>query len=181
MRFKRTSKRIVCGLMSALMLLGNAMSGLTAYAVGPTAPVNPDGTTPNGNKPQDTAYSEGTYINDTPLRLQVSKVKTAQGGHEGIAPENTDAEQDDTITYQLSGRVDGSESELIGQYGEDNVELAYSNSGIYLGYGWMKGTLEYLINRQAQALDEKVQIIYNEYGVFAGYGYITRSWKQRMM
>ena len=174
MRFKRTSKRIVCGLMSALMLLGNAMSGLTAYAVGPTAPVNPDGTTPNGNKPQDTAYSEGTYINDTPLRLQVSKVKTAQGGHEGIAPDNTDAEQADTITYQLSGRVDGSESELIGQYGEDNIELAYSNSGIYLGYGWMKGTLEYLINRQAQALDEEVQIIYNEYGVFAGYGYITR-------
>ena len=70
--------------MSALMLLGNAMSGLTAYAVGPTAPVNPDGTTPNGNKPQDTAYSEGTYINDTPLRLQVSKVKTAQGGMKAL-------------------------------------------------------------------------------------------------
>lgn len=174
MRFKTHAKRMICGFMSAVMLLGNVASGMTVYAVEPIAPVNPDGTTPNGNKPQDTAHSEGTYVNDTPLRLQVSKVKTEQGGHEGLAPDNTDADQEDTITYRLSGRVNGSESELIGKYGNDNVELAYSGSGIYLGYGWMKGTLEYLLNRQAQGLDEDVQIIYNEYGVFAGYGYITR-------
>lgn len=171
---KSKVKRAACGAISAVMLLGNVLSGMTAYAIGSTAPVNPDGTTPNGNKPQDTAYSEGTYVNDTPLRLQVSKVKTEKGGHEGITPENTQAEMEDTVTYMVSGRIDGTAAAIIGEYGSENVELAYASNGTYLRYGWLKGTLEYLINRQAQGLDETVQIMYNEYGVFSGYAYITR-------
>ena len=34
---------------------------------------------------------------DTPARLQVSKVKTEVGGHEGIAPDKTDAPQKNTV------------------------------------------------------------------------------------
>lgn len=45
-------------------------------------------------------------------------------------------------------------------YGADYVELAYSSSGTYLGYGWKRGTLEYFLNRQAQDLEEEIQIVY---------------------
>ena len=171
---RHRTKRIICSFLSGVMLFCNLASGMTAYAVGPDSPVNPDGTKPNGNKPQDTAYVESTYVNDTPIRLQVSKVKTAVGDHEGIAPNNTDVKQEDTITYKISGRIEGTAAELSGTYGADNIELAYGNNGNYLGYGWFKGTLEYLINRKAENLNEEVQIIYNEYGTFDGYGYITR-------
>ena len=174
MLLKTKAKRIVCSVLSTVMLFGNTAGAMTAYAVGQNPPVNPDGTIPNGNKPQDQIRTEGTYINDTPLRLQVSKVKTEQGGHEGIAPESTEATQTDTITYQISGRVEGSETELLQTYGADKVELAYGSNGVYLGYGWMKGTLEYLLNRQAQNLDEDIQILYNANGVFEGYAYVTR-------
>ncbi len=174
MLLKTKAKRIVCSVLSTVMLFGNTAGAMTAYAVGQNPPVNPDGTIPNGNKPQDQICTEGTYINDTPLRLQVSKVKTEQGGHEGIAPESTEAAQTDTITYQISGRVEGSETELLQTYGADKVELAYGSNGVYLGYGWMKGTLEYLLNRQAQNLDEDIQILYNANGVFEGYAYVTR-------
>lgn len=126
-----------------------------------------------GEQTEDT-YFEQTYVNDTPIRLQVSKVKTAVGDHEGLVPGNAPA-NGNSITYRMSGRVDGAEAELIKQYGAKAVELAYSSSGTYLGYGWLTGTLEYLLNRQEQSLKEEIQIIYNEYGVFDGYGYITRT------
>ncbi|MSS36527.1 MSCRAMM family protein [Clostridium porci] len=174
MLLKTKAKRMICSVLSAAMLLSNTAGAMTAYAVGPNPPMNPDGTIPNGNKPQDEIRTEGTYINDTPLRLQVSKVKTEQGGHEGIAPDATDATQENTITYQISGRVNGTATELLQKYGADKVELAYGNNGVYLGYGWLKGTLEYLLNRQAQNLDEEIQILYNANGVFEGYAYVTR-------
>lgn len=101
-------------------------------------PVNPDGTTPNGNKPQDTINTEGTYINDTPARLQVSKVKTEVGGHEGIAPDKTDAPQKNTVTYKISGRVEGAAADLLRDYGADHIELAYSSNNAYLGYRWLR-------------------------------------------
>lgn len=168
-------KRITCAFLSVAMLAGNLLTGITAYATGTENPLPPDDTTSAGTTTQDTGYTEGAYINDTPLRLQVSKIKTAPGDHEGIAPDNTDADQNNTVTYMISGRVDGSESELVNNYGADQVELAFSSSGTYLGYGWKKGTLEYLINRQAQNLEEDIQIIYNEYGVFDGFAYVTRT------
>ena len=177
MRYKKTAKRVLCGLMAGVMILGNAMTG---FAIDSTPPVNPDGTKPNGNKPQDTIQTENTYVNDTPLRLQVSKVKTAPGEHEGIAPKNTqditEEDRKDTITYKISGRVDGKEADLIKKYGDANIELAYTENGVYLGYGWYRGTLEYLLNRQAQSgLNETLQIMYDaESGVFAGYAYVTR-------
>ena len=167
-------KRLTCLTLSTLMMLSNSSTCLTAYAIGGQAPVNPDGTTPNGNKPQDTIHTEGTYINDTPMRLQVSKVKTAVGDHEGIAPKTTDAPQDNTVTYKISGRVEGAAADLVREYGKDHIELAYSSNNTYLGYGWLKGTLEYLLNRQAENLDETMQIMYNAQGVFEGYAYVTR-------
>lgn len=175
MLLKQKLKRITSMALSFSLMFGNSFSCITAYAVNPQAPVNADGTKPNGNKPQDVTHTEGTYINDTPMRLQVSKVKTAVDAHEGIAPDNTDVPQNNTITYKISGRVEGAATDLLKEYGADNIELAYSSNNVYLGYGWIKGTLEYLINRQAQNLDETMQILYNAQGVFEGYAYVTRT------
>ena len=98
MLFKTGIRRVTGLLLSTALIFGNIAPSMTAYAVDAQRPVNPDGTTPNGNKPQDTINTEGTYINDTPARLQVSKVKTEVGGHEGIAPDKTDAPQKNTVT-----------------------------------------------------------------------------------
>ena len=166
MIFKRKAKRMACAVLSVILLSCNMLSSMTVYA-------NDQGQ--DVNKPQDITHTEGVYVNDTPLRLQIAKIKTPPGGHEGISPDRTEAEQNSTVTYMISGRIDGSESDVIKNCGSDQVELAYSSAGNYLGYGWKKGTLEYLLNRQAQALDETVQIIYNEYGVFGGFAYITRT------
>lgn len=171
MIFKNKAKKLACAILSVILMTGNLMSGMTAYAI----TENPGNEEKNGNKPRETIYTESAYVNDTPLRLQISKVKTAPGAHEGIAPDQTEAEQNNTITYMISGRIDGSESDIIKKYGSDQVKFAYSSAGNYLGYGWKKGTLEYLLNRQAQALDENVQIIHNEYNVFDGFAYITRT------
>ncbi len=171
MFFKTKAKQAICAFLSFAMLAGSLSSCTMAYAIGSDSPENPDGIIPD-HKPQDT---ESTYINDTPLRLQVSKLKTLQGEHEGIAPKNTEAPQENTITYLISGRIDGAEADLMRDYGADYVELAYSSSGTYLGYGWKRGTLEYFLNRQAQNLGEEIQIVYNEYGIFDGFAYITRT------
>ncbi|MGL5437497.1 MAG: SpaA isopeptide-forming pilin-related protein [Lachnospiraceae bacterium] len=95
------------------------------------------------------------YVANTPVRVQISKKKA----------------DDKTVTYQVSGRVEGSITELNGKYGLENLELAYNASGTYLGYGWKKGMLEYLYNRKK--LGENVTLCY-EKGTFAGYGEITR-------
>ena len=175
MLFKTGIRRVTGLLLSTALIFGNIAPSMTAYAVDAQRSVNPDGTTPNGNKPQDTINTEGTYINDTPARLQVSKVKTEVGGHEGIAPDKTDAPQKNTVTYKISGRVEGAAADLLRDYGADHIELAYSSNNAYLGYGWLKGTLEYLMNRKAQGLNETMQIMYNAQGVFEGYAYVTRT------
>lgn len=95
------------------------------------------------------------YVGNTPIRLEVSKKKT----------------DDKTVTYRLSGRVEGSVTELNGRYGLENLELAYHASGAYLGYGWRKGTIEAVAARKAAG--EAVEIFY-EHGVFSGYADITR-------
>ena len=170
--------RGLCFLLAGLMAMSNvapSLGTINAYAVTPEKPVNPDGSIPNGNKPQDTVYTEEVYVNDTPLRLQVSKVKTAQGDHEGLNPKTAETTLADTITYKVSGRIEGSENDLMDKYGADMIELAYSNNGTYLGYGWLKGTLEYLSKRKAQNVDEEIDIKYNQVGIFEGYAYVTKT------
>lgn len=95
------------------------------------------------------------YVGNTPVRLEVSKKKT----------------DEQTVTYRVSGRVEGSITELNGRYGLENLELAYNASGTYLGYGWHKGTAESLAARKASG--EVVELFY-ENGVFSGYADITR-------
>ena len=157
------------------MCSGTVVSPISAYAVTNTKPVNPDGTKPNYNKPQDMASDDQRQYADQAVRLLVSKIKTAQGAHEGIAPKTTDAKQEDTITYKISGRVEGTIQYLEEKYGTGNVEFAYDSAGHYLGYGWMKGTYEYLLNRKKAAFPEDLNfdIIYDG-GVFSGYAYVTR-------
>ena len=94
------------------------------------------------------------YVGNTPVRLEVSKKKT-------------DA---DTVTYRVSGRAEGSITELEGRYGLENLELAYNASGTYLGYGWRKGMAELLAARQEAG--EQVEMLY-EQGVFSGCADIT--------
>lgn len=95
------------------------------------------------------------YVENTPTRLEIAKKKT-------------DAEE---ITYRVSGRVEGSISELAQQYGLENLELAYHASGTYLGYGWKKGTAEALEARKAAG--EQIEFLY-EKGVFSGAAEVTR-------
>lgn len=105
---------------------------------------------------EETAGSQArVYVGNTPVRLEVSKKKT-------------DAK---TVTYLISGRVEGSITELNGRYGLDSLELAYNSSGTYLGYGWKKGTIESLAARKEAG--EAVEILY-ENGVFSGRAEITR-------
>lgn len=174
MFFNRKRRKSFWAFLSVVMVASNLAGSMTVSAAGTKMPEKEDKTVPEEYSSKETPSTESSYVNDTPLRLQVSKIKTAKGTHEGISPQNTDAVQEDTITYQLSGRVEGSEAELIGKYGYDQVELAYSPAGAYLGYGYFNGTLEYLSGRKAQKLDEDIELIYNEYGVFDGYAYITR-------
>ena len=176
---KRTlPQRGLCVLLAGFMAFQNVVPSLgtfSAYAVSTAKPVNPDGTTPNGNKPQDTIKTEEVYVNDTPLRLQVSKVKTAKGAHEGLNPKTVESTLADTITYKVSGRIEGAEDALMKQYGADQIELAMSKDGTYLGYGWLKGTLEYLTKRKLQGTDEEIDIKYNQQGIFEGYAYVTKT------
>ena len=92
------------------------------------------------------------YIENAPIKLRVEKRKNP----------------DHQVTYKINGRVEGSLTEIGGS---DALEYAYSQGG-YLGYGWKKGTLEYL--KQQKDAGAQVEIIYHD-GVFAGYGYVTVS------
>ena len=177
----RRGRRGVSFFLAGLMAFSAVAPGLSSvysmysvYGVTPDKPVNGDGSIPNGNKPQDTINTEEVYINDTPIRLQVSKVKTAKGDHEGLNPKTVEATLADTITYKVSGRIEGAEHDLMDRYGKDQIELAYSPSGTYLGYGWLKGTLEYLSQRKLQNVDEEIDIKYNQLGIFEGYAYVTK-------
>lgn len=176
-RTKNPARRGLSLLLAGMMTFSAVVPGLgsySAYGVTPDKPVNSDGSIPNGNKSQDTINTEEVYINDTPIRLQVSKVKTAQGDHEGLNPKTVETALTDTITYKVSGRLEGAEHDLMDRYGKDQIELAYSTSGTYLGYGWLKGTLEYLSQRKAQNVDEEIDIKYNQFGIFEGYAYVTK-------
>ncbi len=101
------------------------------------------------------------HVENTPIKLEVKKLKESS-----IHGANTTS--DKTVTYRVSGRVDGSLTE-IGNH--PDYVYAYDN-GDYLGYAWKKGTLEQLAARKAAG--EQVEIVY-EGGVFAGYGYVTRT------
>lgn len=120
-----------------------------------------DHQTTNANKPEDKVNVAQVYVENTPIRLEVEKVKESY-----VGKANTTA--DKTVSYKISGRVDGKYSE-IGK----NPDLVYAyRDGKYLGYAWQKGTLEYLEERKAAG--EKVEIVYS-HGTFAGYGYVTRT------
>lgn len=174
---KRCMSLMMAGLIGISTIIPGTAAQLTAYAAETgVVHTNPDGTIPNGNKPQDLADTARVYVGNTPIRLEVSKIKTNVGEHEGLSPQNTDADMENTVTYKYSGRIDGSEADLIQKYGIDSIELAYTDSNTYLGYGWLKGTLEILEKRKEHEDEtgEKVSIIYNEFGIFDGYAYITR-------
>lgn len=175
---KSPARRGLSFLLAGVMAFSAIAPGLgaySAYGVTPDKPAASDGSIPNGSRPQDIINTEEVYINDTPVRLQVSKVKTAKGDHEGLNPKTVESALADTITYKVSGRIEGAEHDLMDRYGKDRIELAYSAGGIYLGYGWLKGTLEYLSQRKAQNVDEDIDIKYNQQGVFEGYAYITKT------
>ena len=120
-----------------------------------------DHQTTNANKPEDKVNVAQVYVENTPIRLEVEKVKESSA-------EKANTTADKTVSYKISGRVDGKYSE-IGK----NPDLVYAyRDGKYLGYAWQKGTLEYLEERKAAG--EKVEIVYS-HGTFAGYGYVTRT------
>lgn len=125
---------------------GNRDSRVTAAVYdepGAASPASPD--------MEDTVR---IYIGNTPVRLEVSKIK----------------DTGNTVTYRTDTRLTGTELELKQKYGAENLEYAYKN-GTYLGYAWYKGTLEYLESRKAAG--EDVNPVYVD-GVFAGYGLISR-------
>lgn len=107
-----------------------------------------------GEGPQGITNIARIYVGNTPVRLEISKIK--------------DSEQ--TITYKTNTRLEGTELELKQKYGTENLEFAYKN-GTYLGYAWNKGTLEYLESRKAAG--EDAEPVYVD-GIFAGYGLISR-------
>lgn len=80
-------------------------------------------------------------MGNTLIRLEISKIKV----------------KDQTVTYKTNTRVEGTEAELGAKYGKENLEYAYKN-GMYLGYAWYKGTLEYLESRKASG--EPVEPVY---------------------
>lgn len=108
-----------------------------------------------GEHPQRKEETARIYVGNTPIRLEVSKVKVS----------------DQEITYRTNTRVEGTMAELKAKYGRDNLEYGCKN-GVYLGYAWYKGTLEYLESRKAAG--EAVEPVYMD-GVFAGYGQVTRT------
>ena len=110
---------------------------------------NPDGTKPNGNKPQDRGDVARIYVGNTPIRLEIAKVK-----------------QDETeVLFELNDRKEGSLTELANRYGIENLELAYNASGTFLGYGWSKGWLDSLEAKQEAG--EQIDLIYEDQ-VFTG-------------
>lgn len=120
-----------------------------------------DNQTANGTKPQDTVNLARVNIENTPIKLKVEKLKESSA-------EREDAADRKTVTYKVSGRIDGNLT-VIG--GRSDYVYAYEN-GNYLGYAWKKGTLEYLASRKAAG--EQVELAF-EGSVFAGYGYVTRT------
>ena len=110
---------------------------------------------PDGIHPENVTDTARIYAENTATILEISKTKTI----------------DSTRGMKVSGRVEGTISELRAQYGLENLDLAYNHAGTYQGFGWKKGTLEMLEQRKRDG--ERVEIVY-ENGIFQGYGYVTR-------
>lgn len=100
-------------------------------------------------KTQDQGDIARIYVNNIPIRLEIAKEKP----------------EEELVSYELSGRVEGSLVELKASYGLENLELAYNASGTYLGYGWKKGFLEGL--KKKQEAGEAIELLY-EAGIFTG-------------
>ena len=64
-----------------------------------------DHQTTNANKPEDKVNVAQVYVENTPIRLEVEKVKESY-----VGKANTTA--DKTVSYKISGRVDGKYSEI---------------------------------------------------------------------
>lgn len=125
-----------------------------------------------GNESQAVRYPEEEiseiFLENAPIRLTVEKTKESSAV-------SSDKNEDNTVTYRYSGRLDGTISELSG-YGD--MVYAYDDSGHYRGYAWKKGTLEYLVQLKDVYDNDsdprtKVEIVYDG-SLFAGYGYIKR-------
>ena len=121
-----------------------------------------DNPTTNGNKPQDLVHVARINVENTPIKLTVEKVKES-------SQNSADTTADKTVTYKVSGRVDGP---LVEIGNDETLVYAYNENGEYLGYAWKKGTLENLAARRAAG--EQIEIAY-EGSIFAGYGFVTRS------
>lgn len=123
--------------------------------------------TNNKNKPQDTVDVADIYIEDAPIKLTVEKVKESSAA-------TADTTSDKSVTYKVSGRVEGTMAEIGGR---DDLEYVYL-SGKFQGYAYYKGTLEYLAQLKKIYEDDgdpltKVEIVYDT-TLFTGYAYVTR-------
>ena len=173
---KKVKKAISIFLLST-MVMTNTLTTFAESTDFSSVKLNDDLTPKTGNKDEDISTTAKIYVNDRPIRLEVKKLKTKLGEHEGKNPKISNNLKENTITYEFSGRVNGSKSDLLQKYGNDKIELAYTDTGAYLGYGWLRGTKEYLEYREKnkdQFGDLSVELIKNEYGVFSGYAYITK-------
>ena len=115
----------------------------------------------NQNKPEDYEDLARIYVENAPIKLSIEKWKESSTG-------TANTTKDKTVTWKINGRIDGTFAQIGGN---KDYEYAYLH-GTYQGYGWKKGTLEYL-----QALKERgedVAIVYHG-TLFSGYGYITRT------
>ena len=102
-----------------------------------TAAVYEDGI---GQGPEGAADTGRIYVGNTPIRLEVSKIK----------------EKGRTVTYCTRTRVEGIETDLTAKYGKDTLAFAYKG-GNYLNHDRYKGTDEYL-ERRMQEGDEVVPV-----------------------
>ena len=173
---KKVKKAISIFLLST-MVMTNTLTTFAESTDFSSVKLNDDLTPKTGNKDEDISTTAKIYINDRPIRLEVKKLKTKLGDHEGKNPKISNNLKENTITYEFSGRVNGSKADLLQKYGNDKIELAYTDTGAYLGYGWLRGTKEYIEYREKnkdQFGDLSVELIKNEYGVFSGYAYITK-------
>lgn len=114
----------------------------------------------NRNKPEDYQDLARIYVENAPIKLSIEKRKES-------SINTADTTKDKMVTWKISGRIDGTLAQIGGN---ENYEYAYLH-GDYQGYGWKKGTLEYLQALKEQG--EEIQIVYHG-SLFAGYGYITR-------
>lgn len=106
----------------------------------------------NRNPIQNPTNTAQIYVENTPIQLQVEKLK-----------------KEGTVTFRIGERIEGSITE-IGQ--NPALQYAYDDNGVYLGYAYPKGTLERLA--ALKEAGEQVEIVYDG-NHFAGYGYVTRT------